>query len=82
MLADIRLPDQVRDDRVIGAAVEHFGEETRLRCGIFQIRKYFASAPAAPCRHERGALHFQAATLTRLAGGKPFDSASIRSANS
>jgi hypothetical protein len=45
-------------------------------------RQFFISALVAPCRHEGRALRFQAATLTRLGGGKPLDSASRRSASS
>ena len=81
-LSDIGLPDQVRDARVIGAAAEQFGEGAQEHCGIFRIRNRLVSALVAPSRHERRALRFQAATLTRLAGGKPLDSASIRSASS
>jgi hypothetical protein len=68
--------------RVIGAAAENFGEGAQLHCGIFRIRNRSISALVAPCRHEGRALWFQAATLTRLGGGKPLDSASRRSASS
>ena len=81
-LSDIGFPDQVRDALAIRAAAENFGERAQLHCGIFRIRNRFVSALVAPCRHERRALRFQAATLTRLGSGKPLDSASIRSASS
>ena len=81
-LSDIGLPDQVRDALAIRAVAEHFGEGAQLYCGIFRVGNCFVSALVAPCRHERRALRFQAATLTRLGGGKPLDSASIRSASS
>ena len=74
-LSDVGFPDQVRDGRVIR------GEGDTINRGILYIRNCFVSALAAPF-HQKTSLRFQAAALTRLVGGKPLDSASIRSASS